>query len=93
MQSAGITGCVVNVLTANETLQLGFDESYNLVIPIDSSQAVITANTVYGALRALGIFVLFLTKIKESLAQLIAYDWEGFYFILNAPINITDFPR
>jgi len=36
-------------------LQLGFDESYNVIIP-SNGRAILTANTVFGALRGLETF-------------------------------------
>jgi hypothetical protein len=62
--------------------QLETDESYTLDIS-DKAEIFITAQTVYGALRAL-----------ESLSQLVMYDYdEGAYIIVNCPISVTDAPR
>jgi hexosaminidase len=78
-----LIGCNVNVLTDDETLQLGFDESYNLYIHQGTKvTAEITANTVFGALRGL-----------ETFAQLVTYDWNSIFYVDFVPINITDYPR
>eukprot|EP00026_Physarum_polycephalum_P003959 Phypoly_transcript_03976.p1 GENE.Phypoly_transcript_03976~~Phypoly_transcript_03976.p1 ORF type:complete len:729 (+),score=85.94 Phypoly_transcript_03976:93-2279(+) len=73
----------VNIVvdSANETLQLGFNETYTL--NVTESGAVITAGSVFGAMRGL-----------ESLAQLIDYDiYNNYYTIEHTPILIVDFPR
>ena len=70
--------------------QLETDESYTLAVPSEttnedsSSESItITAQTIYGALRAL-----------ETLSQLVQYDFEaGNYYIPATPININDAPR
>lgn len=69
--------------------QLETDESYTLSIPEsdniteDNQKIVITAKTIYGALRGL-----------ESLSQLVIYDFdEDSYFITSTPIYIEDSPR
>eukprot|EP00850_Spirogloea_muscicola_P005943 SM000027S09724 [mRNA] locus=s27:934334:937835:- [translate_table: standard] len=46
---------VVAVASSDESLQLGTDESYELVIPDNESDASIKAETVYGVLHALEV--------------------------------------
>ena len=80
----------VHVESADErkTLQLGMDESYSLEItlpgqPGDSSQAMLSAPTVWGALRGL-----------ETFGQLVEWDWDGHsHIIRSAPWHIKDKPR
>jgi hexosaminidase len=55
---------VINVLSSNESLQLGTDESYTL--NITSPNITLTANTTYGALRGL-----------ETFAQLLVPTYAG----------------
>jgi hexosaminidase len=75
-----ITVSVENI--SEEYPQLETDESYSLSIS-DTGESLITAKTVYGALRAL-----------ESLSQLVLFDsLTGIYSIIGAPIDITDAPR
>lgn len=71
-------------------LQLGVDESYELSIPEGSTGAVLTAPTVWGALRGL-----------ETFAQIIQYEVQptygkhsgsGFY-ISWTPLTVRDSPR
>ena len=76
---------VVNVEVENlseDYPQLETDESYELSISADGA-AILSAKTVYGALRAL-----------ESFSQLVLFDFnEEQYLILNCPISIKDTPR
>lgn len=56
-----LTSLTVFVESANETLQLGIDESYSLYVAKDDGQSIvgqatIEANTIYGALRGLETF-------------------------------------
>jgi hexosaminidase len=83
------------VLSSDETLQFGFDESYSVYVPTDENRATITAQTVYGALRGLGTIPsdLIVDHLSETFAQLVVYGWQGGFHIPNAPINITDQPR
>ena len=62
--------------------QLETDESYELSVSTDGA-AIISAKTVYGALRAL-----------ETFSQLVIFDYDQEqYFIPNCPITINDAPR
>lgn len=63
-------------------LQLGFDESYNLTVPVDSNTATIHAKTIYGAYRAL-----------ETFSQMVVYSFNDEQYILTgAPYIIYDEP-
>ena len=68
----------VRVTSANETLQVGADESYELVVA-SSATATLTAPTVWGALRGL-----------ETFSQLVDAESKQ---IAAAPIRIRDAPR
>ena len=75
----------VTVVTRNinAPLQLTTDESYTLAVPADGVEAVIEANTYYGALHAL-----------ETLSQLIYFNFStSTYIIPGAPWRIDDSPR
>ncbi|CAE7534192.1 hexb2 [Symbiodinium natans] len=75
-------GLVVNVRDDQADLALGVNESYNLDVNIDGT-AVITAETVWGALRGL-----------ETLSQLIVFNFTtGQYSISGLPLHIEDAPR
>lgn len=89
-----LTGCIVNVFTQSEELNLHTNESYILSIPdqfslqttaISNYTALLNATTVFGALRGL-----------ETLAQLVNMTWDGpgtspSYSIF--PVFLEDFPR
>lgn len=81
---AKLTSISVNVLTDDDTLRLGIDESYTLSITVDGASppsAVITAPTVFGALHAL-----------ETFAQLVVYNLtDDSYSVASA--DIRDAPR
>jgi hexosaminidase len=81
LDDVNVIGCLVNVKTDDQTLQLGFDETYTLSIS-SGGDCSITANTVYGALRGL-----------ETFSQVVDYDWSGNFFIRNIPFSIIDYPR
>ncbi|KAK5578513.1 hypothetical protein RB653_008185 [Dictyostelium firmibasis] len=68
----------------DETLQLGFDESYEIYIDDDGDNGgKIISQTVYGAIRAL-----------ETLYQMIKFDYEHqYYSIPKCPWIIEDSPR
>ncbi|KAJ6357794.1 hypothetical protein OIU78_005600 [Salix suchowensis] len=76
------------VLSDNDELQLGVDESYLLLVEKRNGQSIIgeayiEANTVYGALRGL-----------ETFSQLCAFDYETKAVqIYKAPWYILDKPR
>ncbi|GAM26655.1 hypothetical protein SAMD00019534_098300 [Acytostelium subglobosum LB1] len=71
----------INVASDNEDLFLGVDESYSIVA--NSHELTITANTVYGAVRAL-----------ETFSQLITFARPAnTYSIQYTPITIKDYPR
>jgi hexosaminidase len=72
-----ISSMVVNVKSADETLGLNTDESYTLTV--NATGAAISANTVYGAIRAL-----------ETFSQLVFYS--GGYYLVNST-QIIDAPR
>ncbi|KAK7394249.1 hypothetical protein VNO78_14771 [Psophocarpus tetragonolobus] len=75
----------ITLLSDNDQLQLGLDESYTLLVPHPnhSSQLLIQANTVYGALRGL-----------ETFSQLCSFDYTTKTVkIYKAPWSIQDKPR
>ncbi|XP_057979489.1 beta-hexosaminidase 1 [Malania oleifera] len=89
----GTSGYDINSLRVivhsdNETLHLGVDESYSLYITKNDGrsiigEAMIEANTVYGALRGL-----------ETFSQLCAFDYGSKSVrVYNAPWFIQDKPR
>eukprot|EP01133_Synstelium_polycarpum_P018604 gene18604-22263_t len=72
----------LTVASDNEDLQLGVSENYTLSID-GSSNIAVTADTVYGAMRAL-----------ETFSQLISYNETADAYSINfTPIMINDFPR
>lgn len=71
----------ITVKSSNESLYLFVDESYEIDIGTQTGQ--ITAETIFGAIRAL-----------ETLSQLIEWDsTTATYQILLCPITISDAPR
>ncbi|KAH7548014.1 hypothetical protein ACOSP7_032674 [Xanthoceras sorbifolium] len=83
-----ITKLSIIVHSDSEELQLGVDESYNLLVVKNSDhsiigEATIEANTVYGALRGL-----------ETFSQLCSFDFETKSVqVYKAPWYIQDKPR
>ncbi|KAK3028812.1 hypothetical protein RJ639_038639 [Escallonia herrerae] len=83
-----ITNLSIIVHSDNEELQLGVDESYSLFVTKNDGlsivgQAVIEANSVYGALRGL-----------ETFSQLCTFDYETKTVkVYKAPWYIKDKPR
>ena len=70
----------VNVLTDDEELQLGVEESYTL--SISGTSGTITAQTVFGAIWGL-----------ETFSQLVKYVEDDEFIIEETPIEIQDRPR
>lgn len=58
----------------------GRDESYSLVIPTDSSEATLTANSTLGLFRGITSF------------DVMWYRYQKDKYILNGPLTITDSP-
>ncbi|KAJ2783888.1 Glucosamine-6-phosphate isomerase (Glucosamine-6-phosphate deaminase) (GNPDA) (GlcN6P deaminase) [Coemansia javaensis] len=78
--AAGKLGSLaIKVGSSDETLSLETDESYTLDVPV-SGEAVLSAKTVYGALRGL-----------ETFSQLIV-SYGGSRFITGTPVHIEDQP-
>jgi len=73
---------VINVLTNNEELQLGTDESYSL--NISSPNITLVANTTFGALRGLETFAQLLVPTYSGNGVTVYYINETYIF---------DFPR
>ncbi|ORX80469.1 hypothetical protein K493DRAFT_242670 [Basidiobolus meristosporus CBS 931.73] len=73
---------VINVEDSSLRLQMDTDESYTLDVPAEGD-SVITAKTVFGALRGL-----------ESFSQLVKWHSSTDQFrIPLAPVHITDYPK
>ncbi|XP_057826008.2 beta-hexosaminidase 1 isoform X1 [Cryptomeria japonica] len=83
-----ISKLIITVSTADETLQLGIDESYSLYVPVGDEHSIVQgahleAKTVYGALRGL-----------ETFSQLCSFNFMTKNVeISNAPWFIQDKPR
>lgn len=76
-----LTELHIDVSSTDETLQMGTDESYTLLIPT-SGRASITAKTVYGALRAI-----------ETFSQLVTFDFLSHQYVVQyTPWTINDAP-
>ncbi|KAL3691583.1 hypothetical protein R1sor_005234 [Riccia sorocarpa] len=76
---------VINLLSDNQVLQLGTDESYTLAVPAtnESSDVYLEASNIYGALRGL-----------ETFSQLCGFNFETRSVeIRDAPWSIKDKPR
>lgn len=79
-----ITGLAITILS-DEPLALGVSENYTLSVPAAGGVAVATADTQWGALRAL-----------ETFSQLFSWGGNGVpitYGCASAPVVINDFPR
>lgn len=75
----------VNVTLDDDTLDFETDESYQLYVPSDVQleQALLQANTIYGAIRGL-----------ETFSQLCGFNFSsGMVEIKNTPWDIVDTPR
>ena len=81
--TTGMTSLVINVASADEDLQFGIDESYTLAVPnaTGSNIGVLTANTIYGAMRGL-----------ETFSQLVIYNFTAMYYETSTCV-ISDSPR
>ncbi|XP_047328746.1 beta-hexosaminidase 3-like [Impatiens glandulifera] len=80
-----IQGIHVVILSPNDTLIYGIDESYKLLVPAEGKPvyAHIQANTVYGALHGL-----------ETFSQLCYFNFKNRKIeVRHVPCNITDQPR
>ncbi|CAM6086924.1 unnamed protein product [Calypogeia fissa] len=76
---------IVNILSSEETLNLGTDESYNLSVPAPGkkTEALLEAATVYGALRGL-----------ETFSQLVRFNFTKRQTeIAETPWVVKDEPR
>lgn len=76
-----LNGVVVSVKEVEPPLQMGVDESYDLTVPDSSGTVQISAQTTWGALRAL-----------ERLSQLTWWTGKGTAFTIFSCL-ITDSPR
>ncbi|KAK2987793.1 hypothetical protein RJ640_030683 [Escallonia rubra] len=103
-----ITNLIIIVHSDNEELQLGVDESYSLFVTKNDGlsivgQAVIEANSVYGALRGLEVDLRTLissgllsidTFMNHTFSQLCTFDYETKTVkVYKAPWYIRDKPR
>jgi hexosaminidase len=79
--SGNLLSIQINVLTDVSVQTLGVSENYTLVVPSDGVAAVLTADTVFDALRGLNAFYEL-------------FDWAltGSLFIIPS-VTIVDFPR
>ncbi|EFA83915.1 beta-N-acetylhexosaminidase [Heterostelium album PN500] len=72
----------IKVISNSDSLYLGVSENHTISL-VAAYSLLITADTVYGAIRAL-----------ETVSQIIQYDFvTQRYTIPNTPISITDYPR
>jgi len=76
-----VTRLEVKIRQSDVALKLGMDESYALSVDANGL-SLLTAETIWGALRGL-----------ETFSQLVTYDETHGYQIQYAPWGITDFPR
>jgi hexosaminidase len=78
-----LSALVLNITNGTALLQLGVDESYNLIVPADvAAPIVLTAATQFGALAGL-----------ETLSQLISFDaGSRAYSVAGAPLTVADAP-
>ncbi|KAA0152983.1 hypothetical protein FNF29_03505 [Cafeteria roenbergensis] len=79
--TGSLSGVVVSVKEVEPPLQMGVDESYELTVPSSSGTVQISAQTTWGALRAL-----------ERLSQLTWWTGKGTAFTVFSCV-ITDSPR
>jgi len=79
--TAEVTTVDIKITSRDETLQIGIDESYSLVIAAPSPVIKINAQTVYGALRAL-----------ETLSQIFDYNSDLKLYV-GQSVSIDDKPR
>ena len=83
MNAGIVTNLVIKVTNITVKLDLGIDESYNLQIPSDGSDIILSSNTIFGALHGL-----------QTLSQLIRFDFDALaYWIDAAPVLISDAPK
>ena len=81
---SSLTGLNFSVADMDESHpQLATDESYTLSLPSEGGTGLVTAKTVYGALRAI-----------ETFSQMVLYDFDSAgYVVPGAPWDIKDAPR
>ena len=77
-----VSSLTVNVLLANDTLQMSMIENYSLVIPSGGGVAQLTAPSIFGALRGL-----------ETFAQLVSWQGPTLTDFGIQVCSIVDFPR
>jgi hexosaminidase len=80
--SAALTSLAINVLSADETLGIATYENYTLSIPASGGQAVLTAQSVFGAIRGL-----------ETFSQLVSWSGPGVSAYIVGSCAVTDWPR
>lgn len=84
-----LTSLSVTLLTLNDTLQMGIDESYTLTIEGTVTYGNLTCTTVYGCLHGLETFSqLIIRNISLTNIQII-----NDYVIGGIPLIIHDYPR
>lgn len=79
--NAAITTIKINVLNFTADLQMGVNETHELIAGANSTEILITAETTWGALHAL-----------NTLRQIIFYDRESCQFYLELDLFIRDWP-
>ena len=79
-----LNGLIVSVIDLDESHpQLRTNESYSLTIPENGGNALCQSQTIYGAMHCL-----------ETFSQLVSFSFDDeSYFVNDAPVSITDFPR
>jgi len=77
-----LTSLEVRILSNDENLRLGVDESYNLTVAGETG-ALIVAQTVFGAIYAIETFTQLVVKPRG----------EGGYVLQGTPVIVVDRPR
>lgn len=80
--AGALTALHVNVLSSDTELGMNTNESYTLVVPPAGDSAVITAPTVFGALRGL-----------ETFSQIVAWNGPSSSSFVIGACSVADSPR
>ena len=77
----GVSSVNINVASTDDTLNSKTDEAYNLTLSTPAGGILLTANTIYGAMRGL-----------ETLSQAIVYNFDDGYYE-TFEFHFVDYPR